>query len=161
MKIITITFLFVSLINPSFAQNIGNGGGKGPNQDSLNSACIDSVSRVSILEEEFVQMFELRYKDEKDFTKLLEQIVMNSTFEIINKLHENHHQKVDDTCPDAKKSAENYVVKKRPNRVAEMAILIEIQKIYKSEAKKNQRCPQFYQRIKNIETLEHVIKFYE
>lgn len=159
MKILTV-ILFLFLTSSAFTQGLGTGGGKGPNQDSTNEHCVELEGKISYLEERFVEMYDRKYRDEKDFTLLLEQIIVDSTSDVLDKLHKHNNAKEGDTCTETE-SANRIIIKIRPNKKAEVAVLKEIQSVYAREVKTNIRCPQFKLRLQSLETLEHVIKFYE
>lgn len=160
MKIIT-TILFFTLISPTFGQGIGTGGGKGPNQDAAYGRCLEAESHVALLEEEFVKMYDRKYNNEKDFSILIERIIVDSTFHILDRMHKHNHTKSGDTCTDTESRSGSIELSKRPHKKAEIAALKEILKVYKEQKKVTPRCTQFQNRIHNIETLEHVLKFYE
>lgn len=160
MKIITTILLF-TLISPTFGQGIGTGGGKGPNQDAAYGRCVEADARVALLEEEFVKMYDRNYNDQKDFSILIERIIVDSTFQILDRMHKHNHTKNGDTCTETESRSGSIVLSKRPHKKAEMVVLKEILKVYKEQKNITPRCLQFQNRIHNIETLEHVLKFYE
>jgi hypothetical protein len=160
MKTITL-ILFSLFVTSVFAQGIGTGGGNGPNKDSSFGRCDESDSQVSHLEEQFVKLYDRNYENHQDFTRLLERMIVDSTFDIINKMHKHNHVKDGTQCPKTDSAPNRLVVFSRADKKTEVELLKKILEIYKSEEKMAPRCLKFKLRFHSIETLEHVIKFYE
>jgi hypothetical protein len=160
MKTITL-ILFSLFVTSVFAQGIGTGGGSGPSKDSSFGRCEVSDSQVSLLEEEFVKLYDRNYVNHQDFVRLLERILVDSTFDILDRMHQYNHVKDSTKCAHTDSTQERLIVSKRAAKKTEVELLKKILAIYKEEAKAQPRCLKFKIRLRSIETLEYVIKFYE